>query len=77
MRSGFGLCYHHPADPADVLALIQSELPILRGYGVERIGVFGSCAAGTKAHSLGAASISSRKTPSSQASGTESLLGPR
>jgi uncharacterized protein len=34
-------------DADDVLSQISSELPALLGYGVDRIGLFGSCAAGT------------------------------
>ena len=34
-------------DSSEVLASIRSRLQELNRYGVERIGVFGSCAAGT------------------------------
>jgi len=33
-------------DSAELIAQIRSELSVLRGYGVDRIGVFGSCATG-------------------------------
>lgn len=35
------------AQPDDLLAVIRSQLPILRGWGVVRIGLFGSRARGT------------------------------
>ncbi len=47
LRAGRLLWYDPAVSSSEVIACIRSQFQQLDRYGVDRIGVFGSCAAGT------------------------------